>query len=749
MLCELLNKKTLFLSSVLFVSACGGGGGGGSSTPPSAQTYEVSSTTGTGGGISPATRTVESGATTTFTVSPDSGFSINAVTGCSGTLSGSIYTTAPITADCSISATFTDNSTPPPSSFIVSATAGAGGSINPATSIVNSGSATTFTVSPNTGFSIDSVNGCDGSLSGNTYTTGVITADCSVAASFSTLTSGGNIDRVAFITYDRTAVNTDELYAVNLDGLDPVRLHPDLVSGGNVSEFEWVYDGSRIVYFADQEVDGRQELYSVLPDGSSNTKLNGLALDGAGVTTYKLSPDSQRIAYLARENASDTSELYTVSVDGSDRQRVNQSLISGGNVVDFEWSPDSQVLLYIADLEANEQFELYVVNSDGTNHMNVNPDLAATDGIIDYKWSPLGGYISYLIIDRSGSTNDYGADKILYTYNMTSRANAEVIPSSQITVTKWSSDDAQIVAGVGDLDRTRFGYRPLMLNSSSGGNLITLSNTDLAYQFEFVPASNNLAVVYGTGSFNGNYFELLSGVNGRLIDSENVNGVTGIIEGNPFDNEPDAFYEAIMYQPFSFSPNGRYIVINSTTATLYDIQTQSALELQSSARLRPYRSQWIGGGNSILLSYDDGSYEPETFKRFFINPTVVNTVGTVLADMDQILGGDVSVARAVNPKLVENNILFERYPTTERPLMTVGVDGLGLTVLSSETALEIEDSQVSADSTTVVYTEGCSIFPSCFGRDGLYSVNINGSGEVKINPLIHPSTGVKAFSIQP
>ncbi len=34
------------------------------------------------------------------------------------------------------------------------------------------------------GHSIDSVSGCNGSLSGNTYTTGAITADCTVTASF-------------------------------------------------------------------------------------------------------------------------------------------------------------------------------------------------------------------------------------------------------------------------------------------------------------------------------------------------------------------------------------------------------------------------------------------------------------------------------------------------------------------------------------------------------------------------------------
>lgn len=50
--------------------------------------------------------------------------------------------------------------------------------------MVDHGDAATLTVTPDTGWSIDSVSGCGGSLSGTTYTTGSITADCTVAAAF-------------------------------------------------------------------------------------------------------------------------------------------------------------------------------------------------------------------------------------------------------------------------------------------------------------------------------------------------------------------------------------------------------------------------------------------------------------------------------------------------------------------------------------------------------------------------------------
>ncbi|MCL2871925.1 MAG: hypothetical protein FWF41_02920 [Betaproteobacteria bacterium] len=43
----------------------------------------------------------------------------------------------------------------------------------------------TYTVTPNAGYTLSSVGGtCGGTLSGNTYTTKIVTANCTVAASF-------------------------------------------------------------------------------------------------------------------------------------------------------------------------------------------------------------------------------------------------------------------------------------------------------------------------------------------------------------------------------------------------------------------------------------------------------------------------------------------------------------------------------------------------------------------------------------
>lgn len=73
-------------------------------------------------------------------------------------------------------------------SYTVSASAGANGSISPASASVNLNGTTRFTVTADTGYRIDTVSGCGGSLAGDTYTTGAITTDCSVSVTFVTRT---------------------------------------------------------------------------------------------------------------------------------------------------------------------------------------------------------------------------------------------------------------------------------------------------------------------------------------------------------------------------------------------------------------------------------------------------------------------------------------------------------------------------------------------------------------------------------
>ncbi len=142
-------------------------------------TYTVTATAGSGGTITPPSTTVSSGQTTTFTVSANSGYKIQSVTGCSGTLAGSTYTTGPIKTNCTVNASFNLIT------YTVSASASSGGTVTPPSVTVDAGQTTAFNVTANTGYAIQNVTGCGGTLSNNVYKTGTISGNCNVAAHFS------------------------------------------------------------------------------------------------------------------------------------------------------------------------------------------------------------------------------------------------------------------------------------------------------------------------------------------------------------------------------------------------------------------------------------------------------------------------------------------------------------------------------------------------------------------------------------
>ncbi len=152
-----------------------------------ATAYIVTPSAGAGGNLSPSTaQTVNSGSSTEFTVTPNSGYGISSVAGCNGTLSGNTYTTGTLTGNCTVTATFIQ-------AFTVTPSAGTGGWIGPSTAqTVDLGSSTSFTVTPNSGYSISSVSGCNGTLVGNTYTTGAINGSCTVTATFAQNISGSS-----------------------------------------------------------------------------------------------------------------------------------------------------------------------------------------------------------------------------------------------------------------------------------------------------------------------------------------------------------------------------------------------------------------------------------------------------------------------------------------------------------------------------------------------------------------------------
>ncbi|MBO9662517.1 hypothetical protein [Dokdonella sp.] len=150
--------------------------------------HTVTPAAGANGSLSPSTpQSVHEGETTRFTIQPDAGYRLDAVDGCGGSIQGPDYVTGPVTADCTVSASFVADPNAP--TFVVNTAVSTGtplsGSLSPAgPQTVRFGQTISFTLVPSTGYYVSAASGCNGTLNGDVYTTGPIAADCTVTAEF-------------------------------------------------------------------------------------------------------------------------------------------------------------------------------------------------------------------------------------------------------------------------------------------------------------------------------------------------------------------------------------------------------------------------------------------------------------------------------------------------------------------------------------------------------------------------------------
>ena len=151
-----------------------------STTLAAVPVFDVTPSVGPNGFLSPnSVQQAQPGQTAFFMITPAAGYTPMVTGTCGGNLNGTNYTTNPVTANCTVVATFTLNT------YAVTPSAGTNGTITPATvQSVNHGATTSFTVAPNAGYTASVGGTCGGTLNGALYSTVPITAPCTVAASF-------------------------------------------------------------------------------------------------------------------------------------------------------------------------------------------------------------------------------------------------------------------------------------------------------------------------------------------------------------------------------------------------------------------------------------------------------------------------------------------------------------------------------------------------------------------------------------
>jgi hypothetical protein len=257
-------------------------------------THTISATSGNGGSVSPqGDIAVTHGAGQTFTFSPDTGYHVADITVDGQSIgAASSYTFSNVTDDHTIAVAFTEDQ------YIISATAGTGGSISPQGEVtVSHGGGQSFTFSPDSGYHIANVT-VDGQALGSieSYAFSNVAANHTIAVEFTATTytimasagQGGSISPSGSITaalggsreFDIVPDSGYVIEAVRVDGTtvgSPSTYRFENITADHVIEASFEQGNQAPVAEAGDNLSVQSEAQAVL-DASGSSDPEGEAL---------------------------------------------------------------------------------------------------------------------------------------------------------------------------------------------------------------------------------------------------------------------------------------------------------------------------------------------------------------------------------------------------------------------------------------------------------------------------------------
>ena len=252
-----------------------------------------------------------------------------------------------------------------------------------------------------------------------------------VAARVNAFESGVG-SKIAFTTDRDGRDASDEIYVMNADGTDEVRL--TFTTSGNCIFPEWSPDGRTIAFHLNPtELGGRFEIFVVEADGSGATRrLTDMSALGLSALNATWSPDGKRIAFNSQDAAGNR-DLWAINLDGTGLTRLTSDPANEANP---DWSPDGRTIAFNSNRSGNP--DIYLMSADGAHDANdwVRLTFEPT-GDISPDWSPNGRWIAFETL-RDGNREIYvmspdGTNQIRLTHD----PRNDAFPS-------WAPDGRQV-----------------------------------------------------------------------------------------------------------------------------------------------------------------------------------------------------------------------------------------------------------------------------------------------------------------
>ena len=188
-------------------------------------------------------------------------------------------------------------------------------------------------------------------------------------------------DHIPQIAFTSTRDGNAEIYVMNADGNNPIRLTHHPAEDAHPS---WSPDGRRIAFISNRN-GGNYQIYVMDSNGKNLRRL------AQGVRDWfpAWSPDGQTIAFERVGDDGLRSKIHVVSPDGTNLQRLGAEILSDDRHP--TWSPDSQRIAFVSWRE-DEGPEIYVMDANGKSRKRITNNSENERGP---SWSPDGSKIAF------------------------------------------------------------------------------------------------------------------------------------------------------------------------------------------------------------------------------------------------------------------------------------------------------------------------------------------------------------------
>jgi Tol biopolymer transport system component len=535
--------------------------------------------------------------------------------------------------------------------------------------------------------------------------------------------------RVVFLAAPETGDQPLDLYSVKVDGSGLVRLNGALAEGASVSASNGRYhfsfalspDSTRVVYVSDEETVGTKELFAVDPDGGNRVKLSGSMAAGGGVSighsqeSAQIAPDGGRVAFFADREVAGKVELYSVRLDGSDLLKLSNGLTVGASVLGIT-ADGTQVVF-----ASSHAFHVAPVSG------GIVVDLPAAEAIVPRgaMLLPSGGKLVY-------QTTPAARKQRLWVVNLDGTGNTALgAPVDSLGERYLTPDEARVVYGAHEDAEDDYAFHvvsiaggeakrinpPKLSPQSAGGRVLWLDHERVYFGYDQNTWTFEELFVYD--------FAAESVTN--LSDRMPLRVTEDVDEGALHESADGRFLAFATSHHFPSISKALRIVDRVTGG-----ECRIALPVTAGSRFladMPANAFFSPDGQSFYVTYWD-SDGPWTFYRV---DTITCAYRQVHGTPPE--GGRVHRMRLApdQSKLVFSG---EQNDDVYTALYSINPDGSGLTKLSTDAAdrdvIDVSNEgsfAITPDSSRVVYWAE----QDTDGVMELYSVRMDGSEQVKLN----------------